>query len=250
MSEETFKSMNDQAIIKIEPPEYPVEDIERENEDKFDDLDAVVKSESCSEDDDTCLERFKNSEVTIEDEVKQESFDCDICNQSFAESHHLTKHMVDHMPNRSKERPYKCEICPKTFNQSRGLNTHMVIHSGERPHKCNECNKAFTRLGDLKRHMLIHSGERPHKCNECNKAFITVTRLKTHMLVHGGKRSHECMICKKTFTQSYNLRAHMFIHSAFDIRIQKIRAYELVDDVYTNIFETKSSGARIKELII
>ncbi|XP_026482418.1 zinc finger and SCAN domain-containing protein 22-like [Ctenocephalides felis] len=163
MSEETFKSMmNDQAIIKIEPPEYPVEDIKRENEDKFDDLDAVVKSESCSEYDDTCLERFKNSEVTIEDEVKQESFNCDISNQSFAQSHHLTEHMVDHMPNHSKELPYKCGICPKTFNQPKALKTHMLIHSDERPHKCNDCNKAFITITRLKTHMLIHSVMRVH----------------------------------------------------------------------------------------
>ncbi|XP_026482447.1 ras-responsive element-binding protein 1-like [Ctenocephalides felis] len=125
MSDETITSMNDQAI-KIEPTEYSAEDIEGENDDEFD---AIVKFESCSKDNDACLERFMNSEVTIEDEVKQESFDCDICNQSFAELHHLTKHMVDHMPNPSEERPYKCEICQKTFKQSKRLKTHMVIHS-------------------------------------------------------------------------------------------------------------------------
>ncbi|XP_026482450.1 zinc finger protein 99-like [Ctenocephalides felis] len=192
MSEETFMSVNDQAI-KIEPPEYSAEGINRENEVEFDDLDAIVKSESCSEDDDTCLERFKNSEVTIEDEVKQESFDCEICNQSFAESHHLTKHMVDHMPNPSEERPYKCEICQKTFKQSKGLKAHTVIHSSERPHKCNECNKTFTLLGHLKYHMLIHS--------------------ERHMLVHSGERPYECHVCNKRFTQLGTLKRHMMIHT-------------------------------------
>ncbi|XP_026482660.1 uncharacterized protein LOC113390618 [Ctenocephalides felis] len=74
MSEETIMSMNVQAI-KIEPPEYSPEDIKLEHDNEFDDLDAIVKFESLSEEDDTCLERFMNSDVTIKEEVKQESIE-------------------------------------------------------------------------------------------------------------------------------------------------------------------------------
>ncbi|XP_026461121.1 zinc finger protein 3 homolog [Ctenocephalides felis] len=134
MSEETIMSMNDQTI-KIEPPEYSPEDIKLEMQDEFDNPDVIVKSESCSEDDDTCLERFMNSEVTIEEEVKQElveasTYECDICNKSFAETHHLKEHMIEHMSNNSKESPFKCEICYKTFDRLSDLKRHMLIHSG------------------------------------------------------------------------------------------------------------------------
>ncbi|XP_026482986.1 zinc finger protein 675-like [Ctenocephalides felis] len=178
MSEETIMTMNDQTI-KIEPPEYSPEDIKLEMEDEFYDPDVTVKSESCSEDDDTRLERFMNSEVKIEEEVKQElvetpTYECDICNRSFAESDHLKKHMADHIPSNSKESPFKCEICYKTFNQLRNVKKHMLIHSGS-----------------LKRHMLTHKREHFYKCEECNKEFTQSYNLKRHMALHSQKRGED-----------------------------------------------------------
>ncbi|XP_026461367.1 zinc finger protein 366-like [Ctenocephalides felis] len=178
MSEETIMSMNDQTI-KIEPPEYSPEDIKLEMEDEFDYPDVAVKSESCSEDDDTCLERFMNSEVKIEEEVKQElvetlTHECDICNRLFTETHHLKEHMIDHMPNDSKESPFKCEICYKTFNQLRNVKQHMLIHSGS-----------------LKSHMLIHKQEHSCKCEVCNKEFTQSNDLKRHRALHSQKRGED-----------------------------------------------------------
>ncbi|XP_026482126.1 zinc finger protein 366-like [Ctenocephalides felis] len=151
MSEETMKFMNNQAI-KIEPPEYSEEDTKREIEDEFDDLDANVRSESCTDNDETCLERFMNSEVTIEEAVKQESietlaFECYIFYRSFAESHYLKEHMVHHMPSNRKENPFKCKLCHKTFTR--------VDHL-----KCNTCNKKFALLDNINCHILIHTEER------------------------------------------------------------------------------------------
>ncbi|XP_026482837.1 zinc finger protein 768-like [Ctenocephalides felis] len=186
MSEKTIMSMNDRAV-KIEPPE----DIKLEIEDDFDNPDGIVKSESCSEDNDMCLERFMNSEVTIEEEVKQElvetsTYECDVCNRSFAESDHLKEHMTDHIPNNSKESPFKCEICSKTFGRLMVLKRHVLIHNGIRPHECNICKKPYTRSDSLKRHMLTHSEIRPYECNICNKTFADFSNLKSHKLRHSG----------------------------------------------------------------
>ncbi|XP_026482337.1 zinc finger protein 2-like [Ctenocephalides felis] len=173
-----------------------------ELEDELDYLDAIVKSESCSEDDETTLERFMNSEVTIEEEVKQEpieafAYGCDICNRSFAESHQLKKHMVVHKRSRSKERPFKCEICKKTYKQLQGLKLHMNTHTGKFPFKCEICGKTFNNKGHLPGHMLIHSGERPHECNVCNKKFTLLGSLKTHMMRHNGVRPMNAPYAKR-----------------------------------------------------
>ncbi|XP_026482851.1 zinc finger protein 525-like [Ctenocephalides felis] len=217
MSEETIMSMNDPAV-KIEPPEYSPEDIKLEMENDFDDPDVIVKSESFSEDDDTCLERFMNSEVTIEEEVKHElvetpTYECDVCNRSFAESDHLKEHMADHISNNSKESPFKCEICHKTFSSLRNLKRHKLIHSGERAHECSTCKKTFATINYLKRHMVIHNGIRSHECNICKKTFTRSDSLKRHMLIHSGVRPHECNICNKTFADLSNLKSHKLIHS-------------------------------------
>ncbi|XP_026482834.1 zinc finger protein 714-like [Ctenocephalides felis] len=238
MSDETFMSVNDQTIIKIEPPEYSPADIKCENEDEFDALDAIVKSESFLEDDDTCLERFMNSELTIEDEVKQESFDCDICYQSFAESHHLTKHMVDHMPNQIEERPFECEICQKTFKQSKGLKTHMLIHSGiklemedefddpdviVKSESCSEdddtclerfMNSEVTIEEEVKQELVETSN---YECDICNRTFAESDNLKQHMADHISNNSKEspfkCEICYKAFNRLSVLKRHKLIHS-------------------------------------
>ncbi|XP_026466196.1 zinc finger protein 436-like [Ctenocephalides felis] len=213
MAEETIMSINDQAI-KIEPPEYSPEDIKLEMEDEFDNPDVTVKSESCSEDDDTCLERFMNSEVTIEEEVKHElaessTYECDICNRTFAESDDLKKHMADHIPSNSKECSFKCEVCYKAFNRLSNLKRHMLIHSGKRAHECNICKKTFMRTGDLTKHI----GERPHRCNICKKTFTERGHIKKHMLIHKREHSYKCEECNKEFTQSNYLKRHVALHS-------------------------------------
>ncbi|XP_026482902.1 zinc finger protein 99-like [Ctenocephalides felis] len=216
MSKKTIMSVNDQTI-KIEPPEYSPEDIKLEMEDEFDDPDVVVKSESCSEDDDTCLERFMNSEVTIEEEVKQElvetsTYESHICHRSFAESDHLKDHMADYgdmAPEDIKlemedefddiDVTGKSESCSEDDDTclERFMNSEVTIEEEVKQelvetstYECHICNRTFTKTNHLKEHMMEHlphnSKESPFKCEICYKTFNQLGNVKKHMLIHSG----------------------------------------------------------------
>ncbi|XP_026465793.1 zinc finger protein 525-like [Ctenocephalides felis] len=212
MSEETI--MDDQKI-KIEPLELSIEDIKLENECDFE---GIVKSESCLEDDETCRERFMNSEITIEEEIKQEVIETPDCeydnsNRSFSESNYSKEHMVDHIPRNGKNGNRKCNVCDKTFKYSSKLQQHMITHSTERPIECKICHKTLKENSILKRHMLIHTGERPFKCKICHKTLKEKNTLTKHMLIHTGERPFNCKICHKTFRRKANLKSHMLFHT-------------------------------------
>ncbi|XP_026476342.1 zinc finger protein 675-like, partial [Ctenocephalides felis] len=215
-------------IIKIEPQEYPIEDIKREIEEDY---------KLCSEDDKTCLNRFMDSIVKIE-EVKQEliqtaPYKCDKCNR------HLEKTLPDasaleiHIESHTGEKHFTCTKCDKAFteqyhldqhicapareqishlnesgNQKRNIRSHTAKGPGKRLHVCQICDKKFTQSSNLNQHMLIHTGKRPHVCQICDKKFTQSSSLNRHMLIHTGKRPHVCQICDKKFTQSSSLNRH------------------------------------------
>ncbi|XP_026482476.1 zinc finger protein 525-like [Ctenocephalides felis] len=230
MSDATSVSRNN-PTIKIEPPDFSIEDVNRENEDEFDSIDGIVKSESPSEDDKTCLQRFMNSEVTIDEEVKQELddegeklFECSICNKAFITKYLLDLHVCNTLEKHSnlnesdKKRAHIgngshiCEICNKVCSTSTVLVRHLRLHTGERPYKCEICNKGFISSTNLKAHSYTHTGIYPYECERCHKTYRFPTSLKKHMLSH-FKRAYECQICKKTFVVLSSLKAHMPIHS-------------------------------------
>ncbi|XP_026461125.1 zinc finger protein 525-like [Ctenocephalides felis] len=222
MSEEATMPMND-LKIKIEPSEYSVEDIKLATEKEFDVLDGIVNFESCDE---ACLERFMNSDVAIEEEIKQElietpsyesdgdgeiPFVCNICNKIFTTTYLLDQHICDNTIEQ-----------PLNFKESYNLKQNTIADSEKRPHTCVICDKSFKRLSALRLHMGIHSlkyhmrshtGEYPYKCVLCDKKFTRSSGIKTHMRIHTGERPYKCKICDKTFAVSGALNKHMRIHT-------------------------------------
>ncbi|XP_026461770.1 zinc finger protein OZF-like isoform X1 [Ctenocephalides felis] len=231
---------SDESIVKMEPQELPIEDIEQE---------IKEEPESCSDDDKTCLKRFMNSIVKFEEEVQQEliqdlPYKCDKCDRSFKKPHNLKRHMEAHKP--------ECTYCSKTFPDAKTLEIHLKTHmdgkpflctmcdtafitkykldrhvcpcagkqqqnihaqAAERPYICNLCDKTLENSKHLKSHMLIHSEEQTHKCKICHKICTQSGHLKVHMLLHTGERPHKCKICDKAYTQRGALKLHMLIHT-------------------------------------
>ncbi|XP_026482890.1 gastrula zinc finger protein XlCGF7.1-like [Ctenocephalides felis] len=213
-------------IIKTEPQEYPIEDIKPEVEED---------PESYSEDDKTCLTRFMNSIVKIEEDVKQEliqtpSYKCDKCHRTFRKLPHSEQHILNYC--------HKDTYCSESFSDASALEIHIKSYTCEKHFTCTKCGKAFTEKYHLDQHIcafareqILHlnessnrkrnlrthtakgPGERPHICQICDKKLTQSSNLNKHMLIHNGARPNKCKICGKTFTASSSLNRHMLIYT-------------------------------------
>ena len=127
---------------------------------------------------------------------------CSLCNKSFTENEHLTRHML-YKHNRQKLHPWA--ICGTEFNLEADLTKHMLIHSEDRPFICGICGKSFVRKDSLTKHMAIHIGNKPHRCEYCCKSFTEKCNLVLHNVIHTGEKPHRCLTCGKSFTQKVTL---------------------------------------------
>ena len=87
------------------------------------------------------------------------------------------------------EESFQCEVCKKSFAQSRSLKEHMLTHESERQFKCSYCDKKFVQRNHLKYHLTSQHSEDvtdipKHQCLTCGKAFPFPYQLKRHEKIH------------------------------------------------------------------
>ncbi|XP_026482559.1 zinc finger and SCAN domain-containing protein 31-like [Ctenocephalides felis] len=139
----------------------------------------------CSKRDEICLQQFLKSEVTVEEDIKQETIDEQDADTSSNEKPYIFNEDISNSSYSSTSFESVSEKCTTSDNL--------------KLHECEICNKTFTRKTNLKQHKMIHTGERPFSCEICNKTFTTKRPLKEHRMLHTGDRPYECKICHKTF---------------------------------------------------
>ncbi|XP_031242301.1 zinc finger protein 473 isoform X2 [Mastomys coucha] len=195
---------------------------------------AGIKPNECPEPE-KCMHNTSVSEH--QPSQSEQSFKCNICNRTFKQSAHLSKHqlihirekpfkcnecdrafkqrnyLIQHQKSHTAEKHFECSECGKTFRQKSCLSKHQKIHSGEKPFRCGECGKAFRVGSQLIRHQRTHTGEKPYVCQECGKAFSQSSCLTLHLRIHTGEKPYTCSTCGKTFAQKANQRKHERIHS-------------------------------------
>ncbi|KAL4657215.1 hypothetical protein GN956_G4109 [Arapaima gigas] len=91
----------------------------------------------------------------------------------------------------SQQRSYQCRLCEKSFARRKLLRRHRRFHTGERPYSCPECPKTFALRKSLRRHRRFHTGEKPYSCTICGKGFRLKVNLSSHLHFHLGQQHLE-----------------------------------------------------------
>ena len=108
---------------------------------------------------DVCHLRFKNKKTLYYHKKRSHNPEnkihiCYQCGKSYADSHHLNRHMESHGQKSSF-----CKICGKSFQSDQKVKAHIKkVHekwrkSNEMSQKCVECSKTFGNFGSMKRHL-------------------------------------------------------------------------------------------------
>ncbi|XP_058464348.1 zinc finger protein 883-like [Malaya genurostris] len=124
-----------------------------------------------------CFQRMRHLEAHTNSHNGLKPYVCD-CGLSFAQQSGLNLHIRSKHENR---RSYQCKICNKSFAQSTHLKHHELIHSNRKEHECTVCKHRFRVKSNLVAHMRIHR-KRPYCCSDCGREFMQGSKLEQHML--------------------------------------------------------------------
>uniref|UniRef100_A0ABD2WPQ6 C2H2-type domain-containing protein n=1 Tax=Trichogramma kaykai TaxID=54128 RepID=A0ABD2WPQ6_9HYME len=117
--------------------------------------------------------------------AQDETFPCDLYQQSFTRKHDRYRHML----KCTGKKPYPCELCNKSYANQRNLERHMFTHTGKNlKWTCPECDKNFSSFEEMMTHRHIHAIEKPHKCPMCEYATHRKDGLSSHMKTHSTDR--------------------------------------------------------------
>lgn len=169
----------------------------------------------------------KKSKGSDDEEIQEQVYKCEICNEKFIDALSYDKHKEIH----KIKTKYKCKVCDLEFKMARNLKIHMRRHrTNTKSHdvsnlfQCDKCDKNFQTKSSLNEHIKIHINEAPFKCPYCAKIFMLTSSFKDHIQKHENIETHQCPFCSKSFIKARYLQQHLVRH------IQKLDDGNILND--------------------
>lgn len=141
------------------------------------------------------LKRFLNSLHS-----KSMQYKCHLCDSSFCEVDHLTKHLQIHYTSAT------CSICQKMFADEHEMQNHNMLHENRANWQCGVCYFINNEIVALKEHINEHGNEIIYRCHFCDEEFVLSQDLSNHIDKHDG--SHSCKECEKSFGYQHEKNIH------------------------------------------
>lgn len=140
------------------------------------------------------------------------NFNCEVCGSVFISLNLLKRHQQTHVSGN-----FPCDKCDKVFSNSAKRTLHMRgVHLKQLPRRCPICPERFNSNYQRTKHLRIVHNQTSglYKCETCGREYDLKYHLLIHIRsVHLQERNQECSICNSRFFSKYCLSRHMVIHT-------------------------------------
>ncbi|KAJ6634670.1 Myoneurin [Pseudolycoriella hygida] len=143
-------------------------------------------------------------------------FACSNCPKVFKQFSQLRVHGITHHQNDGTQMRWysqkKCDICNNMFANSKVLSKHIkTVHNQIKPFICNVCGHKSARKVTHMIHLRQHTGEKPISCQYCKFKAADPSVIKKHELRHQAKDQwkYKCKDCDYISIQSSTMKSHL-----------------------------------------
>lgn len=203
------------------------EDASNENPPKSEKISRCVYCKSS-------FEKLEDLKVHVNSvHIQSMQYKCHLCNNTFYEVSHLTKHLQIHFnsmscticqkmfPSVSKRKSHnelrhsndafwQCAVCYSLLNQKETLPDHMLNHNCKLAYKCHFCEEEFTDSEEFSKHVASHNGL--YYCNICKQSFNDEYEKNVHDTEEHKARIYLCELCHQSYRKTHELTRHINLH--------------------------------------
>ncbi|XP_067947008.1 uncharacterized protein [Watersipora subatra] len=133
----------------------------------------------------TAPQRHLNSHIQEEHAHFNNTFNCNMCNESFRNKSSLKRHKIIHTVGGG----HTCSYCAKIFAKPELLRRHELLHTELKRTlwPCTKCKKSFSNKYNLAVHDRMHTGELPFPCPKCPERFRVKCSMQNHVKSRHGQ---------------------------------------------------------------